>query len=707
LDYSVLAETYQKIEATTKRLDMTAYLVGLFRKTPPGVMRRLVYLTQGRLYPDFVSIELGVADKLAIRAISFVTGVREDEVTRRWMKEGDLGLVVEALVGGKKQRTLFSEPLTVERVYASFESVANATGSGAQELKMKLIADILHDAQPIEAKFILRTLLGKLRLGVADMTILDALSIAYAPADGTKEADMAAVLAAGEAVESVPEAPPAPPPSSGADKSEGPPANGTSCGPAVAGAGPGPAATEAGTTEKDARTAGKEERAAAKQAKAAEKEARAADREARATKRAVEEAADAAVTETRRRNRAAVEHAYNLCSDLGEIAERLASEGLEGVIKIKLEAGRPVRPMLAERLSSIGEILQKLGGKASLEYKYDGMRLQAHIRIGKEVRLFSRQLENVTEQFPDVTAAILQAFNSRDFEEAIVDCECVPCNPETGEFLPFQEVSHRRGRKYGVDTAVEDYPVILMAFDCLQLDGRELIGLPYPERRKRLSQIFRTTERVQISESLLTSDLAAAELFFQRALDSGCEGIIAKSVSEDSGYRAGARGWQWIKFKRDYKSEMEDTADLVPVGAFAGHGKRKGRFGALLMAAYNKDLDRFETVCKLGSGFSDELLETMTAELTAQRIPDKHARVESTMKADYWLVPSVVYEVLGAEITLSPVHSAGFGKIRGGSGLAVRFPRLKQVRTDKKPEDATTVQELIEMYERQLKKVEL
>jgi DNA ligase-1 len=524
---------------------------------------------------------------------------------------------------------------------------------------MKLIADMLHDAGPAEAKYIVRTLVGKLRLGIADMTILDALALAFAPKEGSTDAQIAAALAASEPA-------------------------------------PAPEAQQAPSEHSPSVPLDKEE----------QKRQRKAQREARAAQRAADEATEAAAVEAHHRNRAAVEHAYNLCSDLGEIAERLASEGMDGVRRIRLEAGRPVRPMLAERLGSMEEILEKLGGKASLEYKYDGMRIQAHIRIGKEVRLYSRQLENVTGQFPDVTASILQAFNSRDFEEAIVDCEAVPFNTETGEFLPFQEVSHRRGRKYGVDEAAEDYPVILMAFDCLQLDGRELIGLPYPERRKALARIFRASDRVQMSESLLTSDLAAAETFFQKALDSGCEGIIAKSVSEDSAYRAGARGWQWIKFKRDYKSEMEDTADLVPVGAFAGHGKRKGKYGALLMAAYNKDLDRFETVCKLGTGFSDEMLEKMTAELGQQRIPERHARVESAMKADYWLVPTVVYEVLGAEITLSPVHTAGFGKIRTGSGLAVRFPRLKQVRTDKKPEDATSVQELVEMYERQLKKVE-
>ena len=659
MDYLVLAEAYQRIGATTKRLEMAALLVKLFKETPPDVIKRAVYLTQGRLYPDFMGIELGVADKLAIRAITFVTGEKEEEVTRRWMKEGDLGLVAEALIGGKKQRTLFSQPLTVERVYAGFQGIAGASGPGAQDMKMKLIADMLHDAGPVEAKYIVRTLVGKLRLGIADMTILDALALAFAPKEGSADAQAAASLAASE---------------------------------------------PAGPSE--AEQAPQEPAAPALTGKEAEKRLRKAEREAKAAKRAAEDAVEAAETASRRRDRAAVEHAYNLCSDLGEVAERLAQEGMEGILKIRLETGRPVRPMLAERLPSIREILEKLGMKASLEYKYDGMRIQAHIRVGKEVRLYSRQLENVTEQFPDVKAAILAAFNSRDFEEAIIDSEAVPFNPETGEFLPFQEVSHRRGRKYGVDSAVEDYPVILMAFDCLQLDGKELIGLPYPERRGRLARLIRNTDRVQISESLLTSDIGAAEAFFQRALDSGCEGVVAKSVAEDSTYRAGARGWQWIKYKRDYKSEMEDTADLVPVGAFAGHGKRKGMYGALLMAAYNKDLDRFETVCKLGTGFSDEMLGRMSGELAAQKIPEKHARVESTMKADYWLVPSVVYEVLGAEITLSPIHTAGFGKIRTGSGLAIRFPRLRQVRTDKGPEDATTVAELIGMYERQLKKVE-
>jgi len=640
MEYRVLAETYQKVEATTKRLEMTAILVELFKATPSEVIARVVYLTQGRLYPDFVGVELGLADKLAIKALSFVSGLKEDDITRRWMKEGDLGIVAEAVVEGKKQRALFSEPLTVERVYSNFEAIARASGTGAQDTKMKLMGDILHDASPLEAKFILRTVVGKLRLGIADMTILEALAQAFVP-------DQAA------------EAPPAAEPSEEAPPDEK----------------PSPAQDEGPRSKK---------RKAAKAAKAQEE----------------------AKSESRSRNREEVENAYNLCSDLGEIARRLAEEGIEGIRKIGLEIGRPVRPMLAERLPSMGEILEKLGGNASFEYKYDGMRLQAHIRVGKEVRFYSRQLENVTEQFPDVKASVLEAFDSKNYEEAIVDGECVPFNPETGEMLPFQEVSHRRGRKYGVDSAVEEYPVMYIVFDCLQVDGKTQLKKTYSQRRALMKKLFRVTERVQFSIALETSDPKEAERFFEQAIISGCEGIVAKSVKEDSTYRAGARGWQWIKCKRDYKAELEDTVDLVPVGAFAGHGKRKGLFGALLMAAYNPDMDRFETVCKLGSGFSDALLKELTEKLGAGKRAEKHPRVESTMKADFWLVPSSVLEVLGAEITLSPIHTAGFGKVRAGSGLAIRFPRHKQLRTDKAPEDATTVQELVEMYGHQLKKLE-
>lgn len=581
--YSELAKVYEKIEGTTKRLEMTDYLVELFKATPNDLIDKVTYLTQGKLYPDFVGIELGIADKLTLKAIAFASGFSEEEIDKAWKKSGDLGTVVYEFISKKRQMSLYSEPLTVSRVYSNFEGIAKATGQGSQDLKIKLVADLLHDSTPLEAKYIIRTVTGKLRLGIADMTILDAFAIAFAE----------------------------------------------------------------------------------------------------------------------KKDREEIERAYNVYSDLGKIAETIAREGLEGLNKFSITLGIPIKSMLAERLSSIDEIFKKLG-KCAFEYKYDGLRIQAH--LGESINLFSRHMENITDQFPDVVDALKKSFKGN---EAIVEGECVPININTGELLPFQEVSHRRGRKYDVEEAVEDYPVVTFLFDCLYSEGEDLTMRDYLTRRRYLKEIMEYTEKVRFSECLITDKKRKVEEFFHKSINDGCEGLIAKSIKEDSFYRAGARGWQWIKFKRDYKSEMTDTVDLVVVGAFAGKGRRKGSYGALLMASYNPDNDTFETVCKLGSGFDDTLLENLPKLLERFKIEHKHPRVNSQMKADYWFTPSLVMEVLGAEITLSPIHTCGYSVLKENAGLAVRFPRFTNlIRKDKAPEDATTVHEIIEMYKNQLKKVD-
>ena len=209
-----------------------------------------------------------------------------------------------------------------------------------------------------------------------------------------------------------------------------------------------------------------------------------------------------------------------------------------------------------------------------------------------------------------------------------------------------------------------------------------------------------------MSEILVSSKESEIESFFMEALEFGCEGLIAKSINEDSFYKAGSRGWQWIKYKREYKSEMNDTIDLVIIGAFAGKGRRKGNYGALLMAAYNSEKDRFETVCKLGTGFDDETLEKIPKLLKPFLLEHPHPRVKSELKADFWFVPEIVMEILGAEITLSPNHICGWGKIKDNAGLSIRFPRFtKRWRDDKNAEDATTVNELIELYKLQMKRL--
>ncbi|MDP7976874.1 MAG: ATP-dependent DNA ligase, partial [TACK group archaeon] len=289
--------------------------------------------------------------------------------------------------------------------------------------------------------------------------------------------------------------------------------------------------------------------------------------------------------------------------------------------------------------------------------------------------------------------------------EAIVEGEIVGVDPNTGELMPFQLLMHRR-RKYGVEEALEEIPTNIFLFDVMYLNGNDLTQVPYVQRRKALESVVDTSGSVKLATRTLVSDLSTFESFFEEAISDGCEGVMAKDISDASVYQAGARGWLWIKYKRDYKSELADTVDLVIVGAFNGRGKRAGTYGALLLAAYDKAKDEFCTVCKLGSGFSDEELFSLPQKLGDARVERKPARVESLLQPDVWFEPKYVIEVKGAEITLSPIHTAAYGRIKEGAGLAIRFPRTTgKWRTDKAPEDATTTDELVEMYQSQLKKI--
>ncbi|MEM2081163.1 MAG: ATP-dependent DNA ligase [Candidatus Bathyarchaeia archaeon] len=584
MDYAVIAEAYEHIEATTKRLEMTDLLVDLLKKTPKDAIDKVVYLTQGKLYPDFVGLEIGVAERLAIKALARAAGRKESEIEEDLKKSGDIGETAQNFIAKKRQVTFFQKPLTVQRVYETLDKMAKTTGSGAVDTKMALLAGLLSDATPKEAKYIMRTVTGNLRLGIADMTVLDALAIAYG---GGKEA------------------------------------------------------------------------------------------------------------------RELTERAYNISSDLGRVAKVLAEHGLEGVKQFQVVVFEPIRPMLAERLSSPEEILEKLGGKCVAEYKYDGERVQAH-KKGDEVVLYSRRLENISDQYPDAIALVKEHVKAK---EAILEAECVAVDLDTGEMRPFQELMHRR-RKYEIEQAMEQYPVSLFMFDALYVDGKDLTLEAYPVRRKALEKALKESDRVKAAKHILASNVAELETFFEEAIAEGCEGLICKSVGKDSVYQAGARGWLWIKYKRDYKSEMTDTVDLVVVGAFHGRGKRAGTYGALLLAAYNPETDTFETVTKCGTGFTDKDLAELPEMLRKHVIPRKHSRVQSTLEADVWFEPKLVLEILGAEITLSPIHTCAMDSIRKGSGLAIRFPRFTgKYRTDKAAEDATTSAEIVEMYRSQLKQI--
>jgi len=579
-----MSEAYEKIEATTKRLEMTDLLVDLLRNTTKDMVDKVAYLTQGKIYPDFMGVEIGVAERLAVKALARASGAKESAIEDDLKKSGDVGESGRKFLGKKKQVTFFQQSLTVQRVYDTLDKMAKASGSGAVDQKLGLLAGLLSDASPQEAKYILRTVTGNLRLGIADMTVLDALAIAFG---GGKEA------------------------------------------------------------------------------------------------------------------REDVERAYNICSDLGRVAKAIVEKGLDGVKKFEVSVGEPIRPMLAERLSSPEAILEKFGGKCVAEYKYDGERLQVH-KQGNKVTLFSRRLENISSQYPDAVELFRKYVKA---ERAILECECVAVDVDTGEMRPFQELMHRR-RKYGIEKAIEEYPVSLFMFEALYVDGKDLTFDPYPTRRKALEKAISQSDRVKLANSVIAADVKELERFFLEAIEDGCEGLVCKSIAKDSVYQAGARGWLWVKYKRDYKSEMTDTVDLVVVGAFHGRGKRAGVYGALLLAAYNHDSDTFETVTKCGTGFTDEDLAKLPKMMETHVVKQKHSRVNSVLEADVWFEPAVVIEVLGAEITLSPIHTCAMDSVRKDSGLAIRFPRFTgNYRVDKAAEDATTAGEIVEMYEKQLKKI--
>lgn len=576
--FAELVEYFERLEATTKRLEMFDILSELFRACDREEIDKVVYFCQEQLLPPFRGVEIGMAEKLILRAIARATEATEAQVSRLNKERGDPGLVVEELL---RQRNARSAGLRVSEVYETLLRIAETTGEGSVERKVGMLAELLQASSPKEARYIARFVLGRLRLGVGDPTILDALSKAVA-----------------------------------------------------------------------------------------------GDRSLRPE----------------------LERAYNLCSDLGLVARTLFEQGIEGIRAFRIRVGHPIRPALAERLPSAEEIVGKLG-RCAVEVKLDGFRCQIH-KDGDRVEIFSRNLERTTPMFPELIEAVRQQIDAR---EAILEGEAVAVNEETGEIYPFQ-VTVQRKRKHGVEEMMREYPLVLFAFDLLYADGRDYTPEPYAARFEALSQRIRPDGRIRLVDRIVTDDPRVIQRFFDEAIARGMEGIVAKRL--DAPYQAGARGFHWIKLKRSYKGELTDTIDVVVVGYFRGRGMRaKLGIGALLGAVYDPDSDTFKTVAKIGSGLTEEEWVRLREMLDAIRVEHRPARVESLLDADVWVEPRYVLTVLADEITRSPVHTCG--RTDEEPGYALRFPRVVGwIREDKGPEDATTVKEILSMFQMQ-KRVQL
>ena len=572
--YLIVAEAYRDLERLSSRLALTERLAALVADTPAELLPTVCYLCQGLIAPEFAGVDLGLAEKLAVRAVGAVAGADAAEVAALVREAGDLGQAAELLLtplagaGG----------LEVGEVVGTLREIAFAEGPGSQGRKLELLAALLTRATPLEARDLLRLVTRNLRLGIGTPTILDAL---------------AQVHAGGKA------------------------------------------------------------------------------------------------------DRPALERGYNICCDLGQVAAALVGGGLAAVEQLRVQPGNPVRVMLAQRLADADQILARLGGRCAAEYKYDGIRVQAHRAADGRVELFTRRLEEISGQFPDIAALLAEGLGPA---EAIVEGEVVAYDAAAAELRPFGEVMLRR-RKHGIDQAVLDVPVGLFCFELLYADGEDLTMLPYPRLRAALEAAIALSPRLRLTTAVEVTDPAALDATFARAVTDGCEGLVCKSTGPDSAYQAGARGWQWIKLKRDYRTELSDTADLVVIGAFAGRGRRTGVYGAVLLAAYDADAGVFRAVTKCGAGFSDADLAALPARLAPLLSPGKPARVDARQEPDVWFEPGLVLEILSAELTLSPNYTAAWGQIEDDAGLAMRFPRFTgRWRDDKAAADATTTRELAELF---------
>jgi DNA ligase-1 len=590
-----LATFFERLEATSKRLEMFDILADLFRQTAPDDIAPIIYMSQGRLLPAFHGLEIGMSDKLLTRALAEASRKSPEAVLAHFKKSGDLGTTAEALLAGHT-----GEGLTVAKVYKEFHSIANTAGEGSVEKKLCNLTDLLSASSPIEAKYIARFVMGRLRLGVGDATVLEALALA--------------------------------------------------------------------------KLGGRE-------------------------------------------FKPELERAYNLCSDLGRIGELASKGGIEDVAKIAVQVGYPIRMALCERVAEPEQIVDKMklvervktkGSKqqkietirpCAIEPKLDGIRCQIH-KDGERVDIFSRNLERTTPMFPDIVEAVKRQVRARDM---IFEGEALAFDEGTGELLPFQTTIQRK-RKHEVADYAKEFPLKLYVFDLLYVDGEDYTPRPYSERRAELLRRIAPGSIVEPAEAEETQDPARVRQIFESAVARGLEGIVAKRL--DSTYTAGARNFDWIKLKRNYKGELSDTVDLCVVGYFRGGGKR-ARFGigTVLAAVYDPATDTFKTVSKVGTGFSDEEWVQLRERLDRVAVAHRPARVDSKMEPDVWVQPTFVITVAADEITRSPMHTCGADT--EGIGYALRFPRVQGfLREDKRPDDANTVSDIIELYELQ-KRVKL
>ncbi|KAH0590760.1 hypothetical protein H2248_000885 [Termitomyces sp. 'cryptogamus'] len=607
--YAALTKTFSHIESTTKRLEknafLTSFLLLVIQRSAKGDYKSLlqaVYLCINRLSPDYIGIELGIGESLLVKAIAESTGRSIAIIKADLQKEGDLGLV--AMNSKNSQKTLFKpKPLTIPFVFQNLKEIALTAGNSSQAKKVAIITKLLAACQDFEAKYIVRSLEGKLRIGNAERSVL--VAVAHA-----------AVLAERERV------------------------------------------GKKWSSEKLATR--------------------------------LEEGANI------------IKAVYSELPSYDEVIPALLEHGIDGLREhCKLTPGVPLKPMLAKPTKAIGEVLDRFENKNfTCEYKYDGERAQVHKLADGNVAVFSRNSEDMSKKYPDLVEQLPKCIKDTT-QSFVLDAEAVAIDRTTGKLMPFQELS-RRKRK---DVKVEDIQVrvCLFAFDLLYLNGEPLLQKSLSERRKLLRDHFAVVpgefDFAKSSDSETTEEIQS---FLEESVKDGCEGLMVKMLESDASfYEPSRRSVNWLKLKKDYLAGVGDSLDLVVVGGYYGKGKRTNVYGAFLLACYDSDSEEYQTICKIGTGFSEEMLQTHYETLKPLELPKVRGDVKvGGAKPDIWFEPKVVWEVLTADLSLSPVYTAAQGLVEE-RGISLRFPRFIRIRDDKDADDATSPEQIAEMYERQ------
>jgi DNA ligase-1 len=563
--YSEIADLYENLESESSKLGKTAILAEFFKNIPSDLLPKVVLLSQGLVYPKYQMMELGIATQMMIKAVAKATGFSADDVEKKFKKTGDLGLTVEECIKSKKQATLLKKNLTVDIVFTNLQKLAVITGVGSQEKKLSLISELLVSAKPKEARYIVRTILGELRIGVAEGIIRDAIVNAFLLKEGMSKEDKTKLIDA-------------------------------------------------------------------------------------------------------------VDYAWNIVSDFGEVAKIAKEKGVDGLKKVKVQLGKPIQVMLGLAAESIEDVIKEFG-KVAIEFKYDGMRAQV-MKKGDQIWIFTRRLEDVTKNFPDLVELCRRGLKPR---ECIVEGEVLGVDTKTGLPLPFQKLSQRIHRKYRIEEMVKEIPIQMHLFDIVYLDGKELFDKPFKERRKILERVVKTIpKKFGLAKQIVTDDVKEAEKFKQQALDAKQEGVVLKVL--DSPYIFGRHVKGWYKVK-----PVMETLDLVIVGATWGEGARARWLSSYVLACRDPDTGKFLTCGMIGTGLTEEQFQTMTEILKPLIVSEKGREVK--------VKPRIVVEVAFQEIQKSPNYESGY---------ALRFPRLIRERTaDKGPDEADTLERVVKLYESQ------